>query len=59
MRWCCVLTRLTVKVVLTTLLYATTEGPWDEVMRLIGQAHTIMHEKGVVRVQTDIRVGTR
>jgi uncharacterized protein YqgV (UPF0045/DUF77 family) len=28
-------------------------------MRVIGQAHTMVHEKGVSRVQTDIRVGTR
>lgn len=36
-----------------------TEGTWDEVMRLIGQAHTLVHQNGVVRVQTDIRAGTR
>ena len=36
-----------------------TEGPWDEVMRVIGMAHTMLHEKGVVRIQTDIRVGSR
>jgi hypothetical protein len=28
-------------------------------MRLIGQAHTLVHQNGVVRVQTDIRAGTR
>ena len=28
-------------------------------MRLIGQAHVMLHEKGVVRIQTDIRVGSR
>ena len=28
-------------------------------MRLIGQAHTILHQKGVVRIQSDIRVGSR
>lgn len=28
-------------------------------MTLIGQAHTLLHEKGVVRIQTDIRVGSR
>ena len=28
-------------------------------MKLIGQAHTMLHEKGVVRIQTDIRVGSR
>lgn len=35
------------------------EGSWDEVMRLIGQAHTLVHQGGVVRVQSDVRVGTR
>ena len=28
-------------------------------MRLIGQAHTLVHQGGVARVQTDVRVGTR
>jgi hypothetical protein len=28
-------------------------------MTLIGQAHTMLHEKGVVRIQSDIRVGSR
>ncbi|ESZ91140.1 UPF0045 protein ECM15-like protein [Sclerotinia borealis F-4128] len=37
----------------------TVEGSWDQVMRLIGQAHTLVHENGVLRVQTDIRAGTR
>ncbi|KAF6225235.1 hypothetical protein HO133_010432 [Letharia lupina] len=37
----------------------TVEGPWDDVMRLIGQAHFMLHQKGVVRIQTDIRVGSR
>lgn len=37
----------------------TVEGSWDEVMKLIGQAHTLVHQNGVLRVQTDIRVGTR
>lgn len=37
----------------------TVEGSWDEVMRLIGQAHTLVHQNGVLRVQTDIRAGTR
>ena len=35
------------------------EGSWDGVMRLIGQAHMMLHEKGIVRIQTDIRVGSR
>ena len=28
-------------------------------MRVIGQAHVMLHEKGIVRIQTDIRVGSR
>ena len=28
-------------------------------MTVIGQAHTMLHEKGVIRIQTDIRVGSR
>jgi len=28
-------------------------------MRVIGQAHAMLHERGVVRIQSDIRVGTR
>ncbi len=28
-------------------------------MRLIGQAHVMLHQQGVVRIQTDIRVGSR
>lgn len=35
------------------------EGPWDEVMELIGQLHERVHEMGILRVQSDIRVGTR
>lgn len=35
------------------------EGSWDDVMRLIGQAHFMLHKKGIVRIQTDIRVGSR
>ncbi|KAK4948080.1 UPF0045 protein M15 [Elasticomyces elasticus] len=37
----------------------TVEGSWDDVTRLIGQAHSILHEKGIVRIQTDIRIGSR
>lgn len=35
------------------------EGPWDEVMTLIGELHQTVHEMGIFRVQSDIRVGTR
>lgn len=37
----------------------TIAGPWSQVMELIGQFHEVLHEKGVVRIQSDIRVGTR
>ena len=37
----------------------TVEGSWDDVMRLIGQAHQMLHEKGIIRIQSDIRVGSR
>ncbi|KAL2818493.1 YkoF-like protein [Aspergillus cavernicola] len=37
----------------------TLEGHWDKVHQVIGQAHTILHQQGIVRIQTDIRVGSR
>ncbi|KAK0623374.1 YkoF-like protein [Immersiella caudata] len=37
----------------------TVEGSWNEVMKVIGQAHTVVHREGVQRVQTSMRVGTR
>ncbi|KLU83964.1 hypothetical protein MAPG_03013 [Magnaporthiopsis poae ATCC 64411] len=37
----------------------TVEGSWDEVMKVIGQAHAVVHRSGVQRVQTSMRVGTR
>ena len=37
----------------------TVEGSWEEVMRVIGQAHVLLHEQGILRIQTDIRVGSR
>lgn len=40
-------------------LTSSTEGSWDDVFRIIGQAHTLVHKNGVLRVQTDIRAGTR
>ena len=39
--------------------YGTTEGSWEDVMKLIGQCHTMLHANGVVRIQSDIRVGSR
>ncbi|KAK4231541.1 YkoF-like protein [Podospora fimiseda] len=37
----------------------TLEGSWDEVMKVIGQAHSAVHEMGAVRIQTSMRVGSR
>ncbi|EGO57604.1 hypothetical protein NEUTE1DRAFT_41138 [Neurospora tetrasperma FGSC 2508] len=37
----------------------TVEGSWDEVMKVIGQVHAVVHQGGVKRVQTSMRVGTR
>lgn len=28
-------------------------------MKVIGQCHAMLHERGVLRIQSDIRVGTR
>ena len=36
-----------------------TEGPWDKVHQVIGQAHTMLHQQGILRIQSDIRVGSR
>ena len=41
------------------LLTAGLEGSWTDVMTLIGQAHQMLHEQGIVRIQSDIRVGSR
>lgn len=37
----------------------TIEGEWDDVMNLIGQLHRSLHDDGIQRIQSDIRVGTR
>ncbi|CAN6658512.1 hypothetical protein TRVA0_030S01728 [Trichomonascus vanleenenianus] len=37
----------------------TIEGPWNEVTAVIGRAHERLHSKGVLRIQSDIRIGTR
>lgn len=41
------------------VLVGLVEGPWDKVHRVIGQAHTVLHQQGVVRIQSDIRSGSR
>ena len=35
------------------------EGEWDEVFAAIKQCHEVLHEKGVPRLSTVIKVGTR
>ncbi|KAH6888651.1 MTH1187/YkoF-like protein [Thelonectria olida] len=37
----------------------TVEGSWDEVMAAVGKAHAVVHKRGVVRVQSSMRVGSR
>lgn len=37
----------------------TVEGSWDDVFKVIGQAHALVHKMGAQRVQTSMRVGTR
>lgn len=37
----------------------TVEGSWDEVMGIIGKAHSLVHQSGAPRIQTSMRVGTR
>ncbi|QMW28588.1 hypothetical protein G4B84_003877 [Aspergillus flavus NRRL3357] len=39
--------------------HVCSEGPWDKVHQVIGQAHTVLHQQGIVRIQTDVRVGSR
>jgi uncharacterized protein (TIGR00106 family) len=39
--------------------FKCTEGSWDDVMRVIGQCHAQLHRNGIVRIQSDVRVGTR
>lgn len=44
---------------LDNLTRETTEGPWDQVLQVIGFAHTLVHQAGIARIQTDVRVTTR
>lgn len=37
----------------------TLEGSWDDVTRFIGQAHSLLHGSGVVRIQTHMSIGSR
>jgi uncharacterized protein (TIGR00106 family) len=47
---------------LTSQLHANgtnLEGDWDDVMAAVKQCHELLHEMGVPRVHTEIRIGTR
>ena len=35
------------------------EGGWTDVMNLIGKAHAELHDQGVQRVHSDVRITTR
>jgi len=35
------------------------EGEWDTVMTALKQCHEVLHEMGVPRVATTVRIGTR
>lgn len=35
------------------------EGSWNEVMAAVGKAHAVVHRRGVVRIQSSMRVGSR
>ena len=35
------------------------EGDWDEVMQAIKRCHEVLHEMGVPRINTSLKVGTR
>jgi len=37
----------------------TVEGAWDEVMKVVGQCHALVHQNGVLRIQTTMRISTR
>ena len=35
------------------------EGGWDEVMQAVKRCHEVVHQMGVPRISTTLRVGTR
>jgi uncharacterized protein (TIGR00106 family) len=37
----------------------TIEGKFEDVMRVIGQAHTLLHKNGTARVHTNISISSR
>ncbi|KAK8920368.1 UPF0045 protein ECM15 [Metarhizium anisopliae] len=43
----------------SALIGIIAEGTWDEVMNAIGKAHAAVHKRGVAKVQSEIRMGTK
>ncbi|KAF5128165.1 UPF0045 protein ECM15 [Metarhizium anisopliae] len=43
----------------SALIGIIAEGTWDEVMNAIGKAHAAVHKRGVAKVQSEIRIGTK
>jgi len=35
------------------------EGEWDDVMAAVKRCHQVLHQRGVPRISTTLRVGTR
>lgn len=35
------------------------EGEWDEVMEMVKRFHEVLHESGVKRISSSIKIGTR
>lgn len=54
--------RILAKARLKTQLHAygtNIEGDWDEVMQAIKRCHEVLHEMGVPRITTSLKMGTR
>jgi uncharacterized protein (TIGR00106 family) len=54
--------KILLKAGLKTHLHAygtNVEGEWDEVMRAIKECHQALHDMGVPRISSTIRLGTR
>jgi len=54
--------RILAEAALKTKLHAygtNVEGEWDDVFKAIKQCHETLHAMGVLRISTNIRVGTR
>lgn len=41
------------------MCFGRAEGSWTDVTAIIGKCHSMLHDQGVVRCHTDIRIGSR